>query len=224
MKYFVKTPWWMKKIYPSYTWDIRTKEKLIYLTFDDGPHEQATSFVLNELKKYRAKGSFFCVGKNVAALPDLYNRILDEGHTTGNHTYNHLNGWKTADSDYLKDVAEAARYIDSSLFRPPYGRIRSFQAKNIVLAVKDTAAKIIMWDVLSGDFDSGITTDECLRNVVLNAKNGSIIVFHDSAKAFPLLEYCLPRALDYLSGRGFSFERLVNTRIPLKHRENNIVL
>ena len=195
----------MKKIYPSYTWDIKTKEKLIYLTFDDGPHLQATSFVLNELKKYQAKASFFCVGKNVAALSGLYNRLLEEGHTTGNHTYNHLNGWKTADTEYLKDVAEAARYIDSCLFRPPYGRIRSFQAKNIPSAIKDNSAKIIMWDVLSGDFDESITKDQCLQNVILNVRNGSIVVFHDSAKAFPLLEYCLPRTLEYLSGKGYRF-------------------
>src|SRR6185295_5062026 len=115
MKYFVKTPWWVKKIYPSYTWNIKTQEKVICLTFDDGPHEKATSFVLEELKKFKAKATFFCVGKNVSALPAVYNKILEEGHTTGNHTYNHLNGWKTADDVYLKDVAEAAKYIDSSL-------------------------------------------------------------------------------------------------------------
>ena len=112
-------------------WDIETNEKIIYLTFDDGPHPADTPFVLDELKKYNAKATFFCIGKNVVALPDIYKRILEEGHTVGNHTYNHLNGWKTKDDIYLNDIAEAANYIDSDLFRPPYGRIRCFQAKNI---------------------------------------------------------------------------------------------
>src|SRR5258705_1365681 len=164
MKYFVSTPWWVKKIYSSYIWNVRTKEKVIYLTFDDGPHELATPFVLDQLKKYNARATFFCVGKNVSALPLLYKRILEEGHSTGNHTYNHLNGWKTADADYLKDVAEAAKYIDSPLFRPPYGRIRSFQAKNIPSVIKANAARIIIWDVLSGDFDDTLSKDQCLQN------------------------------------------------------------
>ncbi len=209
MNYFVKTPWWLKKIYPSYIWDIKTGQKVIYLTFDDGPHETATPFVLDQLKKYDAKASFFCIGKNVAAYPDIYKRILEEGHSTGNHTYNHLNGWKTPDETYLKDVAEAAKHIDSSLFRPPYGRIRSFQARNIPAAIKDTSAKIIMWDILSGDFDNTITKDQCLQNVALNIKQGSIVVFHDSEKAFPLLEFCLPKTLEVFSAKGFRFERLL---------------
>jgi peptidoglycan/xylan/chitin deacetylase (PgdA/CDA1 family) len=213
-RYFVKTPWWLKKIYSSYTWDIRTNEKVIYLSFDDGPHEYATPFVLDELKKYNAKASFFCIGKNVVALPAVYKRILDEGHTAGNHTYNHLNGWKAADAEYLKDVADAAKYIDSSLFRPPYGRIKSFQAKNVPVVMKDNTAKIIMWDVLSGDFDANITKDECLQNVILNVKKGSIVVFHDSEKAFAHLQFCLPRTLEFLSARGFRFERLLNSRVP----------
>ena len=209
MNYFVKTPWWLKKIYPSYTWNIKTDEKIIYLTFDDGPHERATSFVLDELRKYNAKASFFCIGKNVVAHPELYNRIIEEGHTTGNHTHNHLNGWKTPDETYLKDVAEAKKYIHSPLFRPPYGRIRSFQAKHIAAAMNDATAKVIMWDVLSGDFDQEITKEQCLQNVVLNATKGSIVVFHDSAKAFPLLQACLPDTLKFFSRKGFGFEALI---------------
>ena len=184
----------------------------------------ATPFVLSELRKYNARATFFCVGKNVANLPGLYKRILEEGHTTGNHTYNHLNGWKTPDADYLKDVAEAAKYIGSSLFRPPYGRIRSFQAKNIPSVIKDTSAKIIMWDVLSGDFDQSITKEHCLQNVIMNVRIGSILVFHDSEKAFPLLEYCLPRTLEFFSGKGFRFERLLNSQMQNKSREENIAL
>jgi peptidoglycan/xylan/chitin deacetylase (PgdA/CDA1 family) len=212
MKYFIKTPWWLKKIYPSFTWDIKTNEKIVYLTFDDGPHEKATPYVLNELKKYNAKGTFFCVGKNVISLPELYDKIIAEGHTTGNHTYNHLNGWKTNDAEYLNDVVKAANHIDSSLFRPPYGRIGFFQAKNIKLALKDEAAKIIMWDVLSGDFDNGITKEDCLQNVILNVRPGSVVVFHDSEKAFHHLEYCLPRMLELLSTKGFQFKSLYNSR------------
>ncbi len=212
MKYFVKTPWWLKMIYPSYTWDLKTHEKNVYLTFDDGPHPEATQFVLDELKKHAARATFFCVGSNVVARPEIYKKVLDGGHTTGNHTYNHLNGWKAKDEEYLKDVAEAAKYIDSSLFRPPYGRIRSFQAKNIPLVIKDNSAKIIMWDILSGDFDRGITKEECLQNVILNVKSGSIIVFHDSDKAMPHLEFVLPRVLSYLSDQRYRFEGLQNSK------------
>jgi peptidoglycan-N-acetylglucosamine deacetylase len=212
MKYFVKTPWWLKKIYPSFIWNIKTNEKIVYLSFDDGPHEKATPFVLDELKKYNAKATFFCIGKNVTSLPDLYKRVMEEGHTVGNHTNNHLNGWKTDDIKYLQDVKDAAQHIDSSLFRPPYGRIKSFQAKNIPAAMKDETAKIIMWDVLSGDFDTDITKKQCLQNVVLNVKQGSIVVFHDSEKAFNHLEYCLPLTLKFLSEKGFGIKSLLNSK------------
>jgi peptidoglycan/xylan/chitin deacetylase (PgdA/CDA1 family) len=222
MRYFVKTPWWLKKIYPSYTWHIQTSEKIVYLSFDDGPNERATPFVLEQLKKYNAKATFFCVGKNVAAFPNLYDRIVDEGHTTGNHTFNHLNGWKTGDSEYLEDVKEAAKWIDSALFRPPYGRIKTFQARHIPAVLQNSSAKIIMWDVLSGDFDMGISRERCLHNVILNIKNGSIVVFHDSAKAFPLLEYCLPRTLEYLSNNGFRMEAMERLPLKVKNGEENI--
>lgn len=209
MKYFVKTPWWLKKIYSSYIWDIDTKDKAIYLTFDDGPHPEATPFALDELRKYDAKATFFCIGKNVAKHTDIYKRILNEGHSVGNHTQDHLNGWKTKDAIYLTNVNEAAGYIDSSLFRPPYGRITSFQAKNIAKALKRHKAKIIMWDVLSGDFDPGVTNEQCLENVILNGKKGSIIVFHDSQKALEHLKFSLPKALEFFRGEGYSFNRIL---------------
>jgi peptidoglycan/xylan/chitin deacetylase (PgdA/CDA1 family) len=218
MRYFVKTPWWLKKIYSSFTWSIKTNEKAVYLSFDDGPHEKATLFVLDELKKYNAKATFFCVGKNVVNQPDLYARILQEGHTTGNHTYNHLNGWKTDDAVYLQDVRDAASHINSSLFRPPYGKIKSFQARHIAAAMKSEAAGIIMWDVLSGDFDQAITKEVCLQNVVLNVKPGSIVVFHDSEKAFPHLGYCLPRVLQFLSENGYSMKSLLNMKSKEEER------
>src|SRR5512138_2157498 len=129
--YLVKTPWWLKKLYPDYVWSIDTKEKVLFLSFDDGPHPEITPFILSELKRYDALATFFCIGKNVVNYPGIYKQIQDEGHSLGNHTFNHLNGWKTDDETYLKDVLEASGVIDSSLFRPCYGRITSFQAKNL---------------------------------------------------------------------------------------------
>ena len=207
-KYFVKTPWWLKRIYSSYIWSVKTKEKIIYLSFDDGPHQAATPFVLDELKKHNAKATFFCIGKNVVAQPEIYKRIIEEGHAVGNHTYNHVNGWKTKDENYLNDVIEAGKLIDTKLFRPPYGRITAFQAKNISAALNKKDIKIIMWDVISGDFDESIDGNECVQNVVLNATNGSIVVCHDSEKAFPRLKILLPEVLNFFEKRGFRFERL----------------
>jgi peptidoglycan/xylan/chitin deacetylase (PgdA/CDA1 family) len=205
MKYFVKTPWFIRKLYSFYTWRIPTTEKNLFLTFDDGPHPEATNFVLNELRDHNALATFFCIGKNVLAYPDIYKRILDGGHSVGNHTQNHLNGWKTPNDVYLKDIAEAANYIDSNLFRPPYGKISLFQARNLKAAMKGRKAKVIMWDVLSADFDGGITNEECLQNVIFNSKAGSIIVLHDSEKCFEKLKYCLPRMLHHFTEKGFKF-------------------
>ena len=207
-KYFVKTPWWLKKIYSSYVWSIDTKEKILYLSFDDGPHALATPFVLDELKKHQAKATFFCIGKNVVAEPAIYKRILDEGHAVGNHTYSHFNGWKTKDEIYLDDIREAGKFIDSIMFRPPYGRIKSFQAKNIKSVLNRKVAKIIMWDIISGDFDNTLNSDQCLQNVILSANTGSIVVFHDSEKAFSRLQYVLPIVLEYFGKKGYRFERL----------------
>jgi peptidoglycan-N-acetylglucosamine deacetylase len=205
MYYTVKIPWLIRKIWPSYVWGIDTKEKILYLTFDDGPHPEATPFVLQELKKYDAKATFFCIGKNVKQYPDLYQLILAQGHIVGNHTHHHLDGWKTKKDEYLKDVDEAAACINSHLFRPPYGKIKSSQAKQIM-----QHSAIIMWSVLSGDFDRSISKEQCAKNVLMNAKQGSIIVFHDSEKAFPLLEYALPKVLEYFSVNGYRFEGITN--------------
>ncbi|HEV8284591.1 MAG TPA: polysaccharide deacetylase family protein [Chitinophagaceae bacterium] len=205
MKYFVKTPWWIKRIFPFYTWSIPTKEKVLYLTFDDGPHSEITPFVLKELKRYDALATFFCIGKNVLAWPDIYKQILNEGHAVGNHTQNHLNGWKTSNDVYMKDITEAANYIDSNLFRPPYGKITLFQAKNLSAAMKGRKARVIMWDVLSADFDEGVTAEQSLQYVVFRSSPGSIIVFHDSEKAFQKLSYVLPKALHHFTQQGFKF-------------------
>ena len=206
--YLVKTPLLLKKIYPSYLWSIDTKEKTLYLTFDDGPHPEITPFVLKQLKRYNALATFFCIGKNVVAHPAAYRQIQNEGHAVGNHTYNHLNGWKTENEIYLKDIAEASKVIDSSLFRPCYGRITSFQAKNLKPVMKGKEPTIVMWDVLSGDFDTDCIPQQCLANVVFASLPGSIIVFHDSEKAFPRLEYTLPKILNYFSEKGYLFKSL----------------
>jgi peptidoglycan-N-acetylglucosamine deacetylase len=209
MNYFVKTPWWLKKLYPHRLWSVATKEKFIYLTFDDGPHPIATPFVLDVLKKYNAKATFFCIGKNVVAHQDIYSRIIKEGHQVGNHTQNHPNGWKTETGAYLDNVAEASLHIKSNLFRPPYGRIKEAQAKGICEAIKDKSATIVMWDVLSGDFDESLSDEQCLKNVVTHSNRGSIIVFHDSEKAFPRLKSTLPAALEFFAAKEYDFRAIL---------------
>jgi peptidoglycan-N-acetylglucosamine deacetylase len=212
MFYLTKTPGLLKTFYPLCTWNFSTDSRSIYFTFDDGPHPVATPFVLDALKQYNAKATFFCIGKNVVAYPEIYARILNDGHSTGNHTFNHLNGWKTADEDYIKNISEARKYIDSNLFRPPYGRITRFQLRLLTAAEnlkQKIIYKIIMWDVLSGDFDMTITADRCVRNVTSNAKGGSIVVFHDSEKALPRMQKALTESLKYFSGKGFNFDAIV---------------
>ncbi len=205
MFYFVKTPWWIKKLYPACIWEMQTDKKVLYLTFDDGPHPRVTSFVLNELEKYNAKATFFCVGKNVTQHNDIYQRILNQGHHAGNHTFNHLNGWKVKDMAYFKDIAEARKNIDSALFRPPYGRISKFQLRHLTDAFE---MKVVMWSVLSGDFDAAVSGESCLKNVLRSAKPGNIIVFHDSEKAWTNLAYALPKVLRHFSEKGYRFEKL----------------
>ncbi|HEV7782935.1 MAG TPA: polysaccharide deacetylase family protein [Chitinophagaceae bacterium] len=208
MNYFIKTPWWLKRLYPKRIWSIDTKEKVVYLTFDDGPHPVATPFVLDELKRFNAKATFFCIGRNVTEHSGVYKRIAEEGHRVGNHTQNHLNGWKTDTPTYLADVAAASQHIDSDLFRPPYGRIRLLQSKGINEAMKNKSTKIVMWDVLSGDFDNSVAKEKCLERSVSKARPGSIIVFHDNDKAFPTLEYVLPRFLLSISEMEYRFDHL----------------
>ena len=206
MFYLVKTPSLLKKLYPECIWNIETKENEIYLTFDDGPHPQITQFVLDELKKYNAKATFFCIGKNVKEHFDVYKQMVLEGHKPGNHTFHHLNGWKTDDKKYFDDIKEAADIIDSKFFRPPYGRITKFQIK--ALKGESLRMKTVMWDVLSGDFDEKVTPENCYLNVVKHAKPGSVIVFHDSLKALPRLQYTLPLVLRFFTKKGFKFKAL----------------
>lgn len=211
--YWIKTPFWLKRFYAGYTWDIPVAGKELFLTFDDGPHPVATPFVLDMLKSFGARATFFCIGKNVEAYPEIYRRILDEGHAVGNHTYQHLNGWKTSTDLYMADISKAARVISSSLFRPPYGRITRQQAgqlKQLLLQTGENSKKnrVIMWDVLSADFDIKLTADTCASHVIRHAVPGSVVVFHDSEKALPRLSGALPKVLKSFSERGFSFEKI----------------
>jgi peptidoglycan-N-acetylglucosamine deacetylase len=206
MLYFIKTPGWLKKVYTSCTWNLSVAEKVIYLSFDDGPHPQITPFVLEHLQQYNARATFFCIGKNVVNHPEVYQKILTEGHAVGNHTFNHLNGWRTKTSKYITNIEQVKEVISSTLFRPPYGKITFRQLR--ALASKDQAMKVIMWSVLSADFDTNISPRACLNNVLKNAGQGDIIVFHDSEKAFDRMKYALPKTLEYFSNLGYRFEKI----------------
>ena len=206
MLYFVKSPVWLQRLFPQRVWKMHGQEKKIYLSFDDGPHPVHTLFILDYLLRYNAKATFFCIGRNVKMYPDVYQRILNEGHSVGNHTFNHLNGKKTNDKDYLEDVAAAGACTETNLFRPPYGRLTAFQAK--LLMELNRPYKIIMWTVLSGDFDPGISKKRCLENVLLNTGKGSVVVFHDSDKAAEKMQYVLPLILETFSQKGYAFERI----------------
>ncbi|MFY7988459.1 MAG: polysaccharide deacetylase family protein [Flavobacterium sp.] len=205
---WIKTNRWIKKIFNNLVWDKPNSDKKIYLTFDDGPIPDVTEWVLDVLKSENIKATFFCIGDNIKKYPEFYKRILKEGHQTGNHTFNHLNGWKTETSHYVDNfkLCETERLKlnteHSFLFRPPYGKIKASQSK----AIRQLGYKIIMWDVLSYDFDSTISVEKCLENVISNTEQGSIIVFHDSLKAEKNLKYALPKAIQILKNKGFVFD------------------
>jgi len=208
VSYWIKTPSWLPRLFPrNLIWKMPPKERpTVYLTFDDGPHPEATTFVLDQLSRYNAKATFFCIGKNVAAHSALYERILQEGHTTGNHTEDHLNGWQTDNWTYLNNIVKAGKRINSRNYRPPYGRIKISQA--LRLSKGKQPWKIYMWDILSGDFDTSLTAKECLDNVIRNIEPGSIIVFHDSEKAFPRLKYVLPEVLSFCKEKNWAVNAL----------------
>ena len=211
MKYYwIKTNALIKKIFPKYIWDIPNTENKIYLSFDDGPIPEITEWVLDQLKKYNAKATFFCIGDNIEKHPELFKKVIDEGHAIGNHTFNHLNGWKTNTENYIENTKQCEEIIQKSkiynlkskIFRPPYGKISPSQSKRL----RQLGYKIIMWDVLTADFDQSISPEQCLENATSKVKSGSIIVFHDSQKASRNLKYTLPKTLELLSQKGFVFE------------------
>lgn len=224
--YFINSPWWLQRIFPKRLWHKSREEKKVYLTFDDGPIPNVTPWVLKQLERHEAKATFFCIGDNIKKHPEVFQQIIREGHVIGNHTQNHLNGWKTANKTYIQNVHDCGSSINelflssetslrkenqsiklqssSLLFRPPYGKLKSNQAKQLI----STGYKIVMWDVLSTDFDQDVSAEKCLENVLNNIQNGSIVVFHDSLKAERNLRYALPRILDYLSKNGFVLEPL----------------
>jgi len=202
--YTVKTPSIIQRIFSRYTWRFSTSQKEIYLTFDDGPTSEITNFILSELKKYQAKATFFCIGKNVKNHPSIYQQIIKDGHSVGNHTFHHLKGPKTKNATYIDDTKHASAHIHSPLFRPPYGKIKASQGK----LLKQSGYQIIMWDVLSGDFDLSITPEKCLKNVLKNTNKGSIVVMHDSKKAKEKIYYALPKILPYFIEKGFQFKAI----------------
>lgn len=243
--YWIKTNNVIKQIFFNQVWSLPNAEKKIYLTFDDGPTTIATEWILSVLKKHEIKATFFCIGNNIRKNPSLFRKIIQEGHCIGNHTQNHLQGWKTSNKVYLENIhlceeeirkqtvdhvgllsedseqkterkAPTAEIIlenteksemqstsstPSKFFRPPYGKIGLSQSAQL----RRKGYKIIMWDVLSADFDPSTTPNQCLQNVIENTTEGSIIVFHDSQKAFRNLEYALPRSIEILKKKGFQF-------------------
>ncbi len=195
----VTVPVWLRMFYPSLEWRVKDDWKNIYITFDDGPHPDITPKVLDILDQYNAKATFFCVADNVRKYPDTYRQIIDRGHHTGNHSYHHINGWKTGNKTYLKDIEQASHLIKSKLFRPPYGKISPRQ----ILALKKQY-RIIMWSVLTYDFSRSVSPQVCLNNALLGLKPGAIIVFHDSEKAAENLLFALPEFLKRSREKGLT--------------------
>jgi peptidoglycan/xylan/chitin deacetylase (PgdA/CDA1 family) len=199
--YLSKTPKLLKALYPNLIWDYRTHKGVVYLTFDDGPIPEVTPYVLQVLAQYQIKATFFCIGDNVQKHPDVFAEIIKAGHAIGNHTFNHLNGWKTDKNIYHQNTLACEPYFKTNLFRPPYGRIKRSQIKML-----KEKFKIVMYDVLSGDFDQKSSPEKCYQNVLKHSSDGSIIVFHDSLKAYANLKESLPRSIEALLNRGFKFE------------------
>ena len=210
----IKTPVLAKIIFSSYIWEIPSESKTLYLTFDDGPTPEITNWTLDILDKYKAIATFFCIGKNVSQHPEIFKNIQDKGHKIGNHTHNHIKGWRTSTKNYIANIKEAQKVIDLQqnktdsrsqiLFRPPYGQIRPKQGK----ALTELGYKVIMWNVLAFDWDKDVTKEKCLENVISNAKEGSVIVFHDSVKAEKNMRYTLPKVLELFSKKGYTFKSI----------------
>ncbi|MFN4147134.1 MAG: polysaccharide deacetylase family protein [Runella sp.] len=198
------SPTILKRIYSDFVWHIPTSQKIIYLTFDDGPIPEVTEWVLDQLKAYHAKATFFCIGDNVQKHPEIFKKLRAEGHSIGNHTFNHLKGWSTPDEYYHQNVAQCQALLPpTTLFRPPYGRIKMSQAKLLL-----PQYQIVMWDVLTGDFEQYLSPERCLQKTLQHIRNGSIVVLHDSLKAWRNMSYVLPRLLEHYAEQGYRFQAL----------------
>ncbi|WP_324720757.1 polysaccharide deacetylase family protein [Salinimicrobium sp. HB62] len=209
-----RVPAIIKWMYPQRIWDGPAGDKDLYLTFDDGPIPGPTEWVLEQLKTYNAKATFFCIGENVEKNPEIFRQVLAEGHVVGNHTYNHLDGWRTPIAEYLENTTRAQKVMERELpdgvslrnpfFRPPYGKIKNVQAKKL----QKLGYRTVMWSIVSMDYDHRISAERCYQNVVKNARPGSVIVFHDSHKAEKNLREVLPLVLEHYTGLGYSFKSL----------------
>jgi len=199
----IKKEYIVSKFFKEIVWNFPDREKELFLTFDDGPTSGITEWVLSVLKEYNAKATFFCKGENVEKNPTLYKQIITEGHSIGNHGYSHLKGWNTINEKYFQDVRKASENINSNLFRPPYGRIKPSQIKQL-----KKEFEIIMWDVLTRDYNRNLKKETCLKRTLHSVKSGSIIVFHDTIKAERNLKYVLPEVLKYYSAKGYQFNSI----------------
>jgi len=202
-----QTPSLLQAAFPKFTWKKSPINKVIHLTFDDGPVLEATPLVLDYLRAFNARATFFCVGENIVKHPDIFHQVLKEGHSVGNHTYHHLNGWRTSNHRFLKDVTKCQELLSppreieaKPLMRPPYGRLKRKQWRALIKEYD-----IVMWDVLSGDFSVKIDTATCLKKTIRYTKNGSIVLFHDSVKTVHKLREILPKFLAHFSQLGYSF-------------------
>ncbi|MFI1744466.1 polysaccharide deacetylase family protein [Thalassobellus sediminis] len=210
----IKTPLVVKKMFPNYIWDIASTSKTIYLTFDDGPTPEITNWTLQTLEKFNAKATFFCIGNNVDKHPDIFQNIVKAGHAIGNHTHNHIKGWKTKAEAYIENIELCEsefknqipnnQSLTTNLFRPPYGQISPKQGK----LLRSKGYKIIMWDILSFDWDANVSKETCLDNVIKKTSDGSVVVFHDSIKASENMQYVLPKVLEYFNEKGYCFKAL----------------
>ncbi len=216
--YLIKTPGFVQGLFPSFTWRMPTQAKEVFLTFDDGPVPGTTAWILDTLEQYNAKATFFCVGENVEKNPELFQEIKDKGHKVGNHTYNHLAGWSTDNIEYFHNIRKCARLVDSDLFRPPYGKMKPSQVQFL-----ERHYKIVMWDILSGDFDEEMTPERCVQNVVKNVRPGSIVVMHDNYKSFQVLKASLPIILEQLTEAGYTFSSIQTAAINERATTSNLV-
>lgn len=203
MRYWVKTPTIFKRLFPKIVWNFSEKEQKVFLTFDDGPSTNVTDSILTILEQEKVRATFFCIGKNVKKNPELADKILKKGHSIGNHSMTHVNGWRTRKNSYLRNINEASEYINSNLFRPPFGRFNLYSLDQILKKYK-----LVMWDVLSGDFDEKIEEKAVINNVIKNVANGSIIVFHDNNKSKEKTLSALIKTIKKLKEKGFSFEAI----------------